>query len=142
MLVDPKINVRLRLTALWTAVTLCYLYGDYFELYTPGKVERLQKGADLLDNPLTLFIASVVMVVPPLMIVISLFLKPKASKWLNIVVGSLFTVMMILIGIGSFIPWYAFYVFLAIVESLLTLLAVKTAWNWPKTEAPEGEATS
>lgn len=132
MLEDPKINVRLKLAALWTAVSLCYLYGDYFELYTPGKVESLQNGENVLNSPLTLFLASVIMVIPPLMIVLSLVLKPKASRWLNILVGGLFTAMMILIAIGSLVPWFAFYVFLAAVESLLTFLAVRTAWNWPK----------
>lgn len=38
---DFKINVKIKLSALWTSATLCYLYGDYFELYVPEKVEVL-----------------------------------------------------------------------------------------------------
>lgn len=134
MLEEPKINVRLRLAALWTAATFCYLYGDYFELYTPGKVESLLSGESGLESPLILFIASVVMAIPPLMIVLSLSLRPKATRLLNIVVGVLFTVMMLLIAIGSLTSWYAFYVFLALLESVLTIIVVKTAWNWPRVE--------
>ena len=81
-----------------------------------------------------LFTASVVMAIPPLMIFLSLVLKPIINKWLNIVFGLLFTVMMILIAIGSLTPWYTFYVFLAIVESILTFMIVWNAWKWPKNE--------
>jgi len=32
---DIKVNIKIKLSALWASVTLCYLYGDYFELYVP-----------------------------------------------------------------------------------------------------------
>lgn len=38
---DLKVNVKITLSALWTSVTLCYLYGDYFDLYVPKKIEGL-----------------------------------------------------------------------------------------------------
>ena len=55
---DFKINVKIKLAALWTSVTLCYLYGDYFELYVPKKVEGLVSGINMLDSPVKLFLAS------------------------------------------------------------------------------------
>lgn len=129
---DFAINVKIKLAALWTSATFCYLYGDYFELYTPEKVNSLISGENVLNTPTTLFIASLVMIIPPLMIVLSLLLKPLLNKWLNIVFGSLFTIMMLLIAIGSLTPWYLFYVFLAIVEAVLTALVVWHAFKWPK----------
>ena len=88
---DFEINIKIKLAGLWTAATFCYLYGDYFELYTPEKVDSLISGENVLNSPMILFIASLIMVIPPLMIVASLFLKPKASKWLNVLFGGLFT---------------------------------------------------
>ena len=129
---DFDINIKIKLAALWTSATFCYLYGDYFELYTPDKVEGLLSGNGGLDSPLILFIASVVMAIPPLMIFLSLVSKPALNRWLNIIFGSLFTAMMILIAVFSLTPWYAFYVFLAIVESILTFMIVWYAWKWPK----------
>ena len=82
MLENPKINIKIKLAALWTAATFCYLYGDYFELYTPDKVEGLISGKNGLESPMILFIASVVMAIPPLMIYLSLVLRPVISKWL------------------------------------------------------------
>lgn len=132
MLENPKVNIKIKLAALWTATTFCYLYGDYFELYTPGKVDSLISGENVLNSPMILFIASIILAIPPLMIFLSLVLKPQMNRILNIGFGLLFTVMMVLIAIGSLTPWYTFYVFLAIVESILTAIIVWYAWKWPK----------
>ena len=129
---DFEINVKLKLAALWISATFCYLYGDYFELYTPGKIDSLLSGDNVLDSPEILLIAALVMVIPPLMVVASLMLKPKLNRWLNIVFGTIFTMLMLLIAVGSLTPWYSFYVFLALVESVLTALVVWHALKWPK----------
>ncbi len=131
ILKDFEINIKIKLAALWTAATFCYLYGDYFELYTPDKVEGLISGENNLESPVILFIASLVMAIPPLMIFLSLILKPIINKTLNIIFGLLFTVMMVLIAFGSLTPWYTFYVFLAIVEATLTFIIVWKAFKWP-----------
>lgn len=127
-------NTKLKLASLWTSTTFCYLYGDYFELYTPGKVEGLLNGDHVLNSPLTLLIASLIMLIPPLMVCLSILLTPKWNKWLNVAFGSLFTAMMLLIALGSLTPWYSFYVLLAIVESTLTAVIVWNAFQWPKEE--------
>ncbi|MCH2084920.1 MAG: DUF6326 family protein [Saprospiraceae bacterium] len=132
MMKDFQINIKIELAALWTSATFCYLYGDYFELYTPEKVESLISGENVLNSPMNLLIASLIMVVPPLMILASLMLKPLPNKWLNIIFGAIFTMMMVLIAFGSLTPWYSFYVFLAIVEAILTTIIVWKAIKWPK----------
>jgi len=129
---DFKINVKIKLSALWAAVTLCYLYGDYFELYLPKKVEGLISGANLLDSPARLFAASVLLAIPAVMVFLSILLKPSLSRWLNIVFGIFFTLIMLLIAVTSLTPWRTFYVFLAIVESIITSLIVWYAWRWPR----------
>jgi hypothetical protein len=129
---DFDINIKIKLAALWTSATFCYLYGDYFELYTPEKVNSLISGENVLNSPIFLFVASLIMAIPPLMIVFSLLLKPTLNKWLNIIFGTIFTIMMILIAYGSLTPWYSFYVFLAILESILTGTIVWNAYKWPK----------
>jgi len=131
---DFKINVRLKLSFLWTSVTLCYLYGDYFELYVPRKVEGLLNGDNLLDSPTKLFLASVLLVIPALMVCSSVTLKPVISKWLNIIFGLFFTAIMTLVGAASISSWRVFYVFLAIVEVCITSLIVWYAWNWQRGE--------
>ncbi|MEQ8627422.1 DUF6326 family protein [Ekhidna sp.] len=132
MLDNPKINIKIKLSALWTSLVFCFLYGDYFELYTPGKVDSLLTGNNVLDSPMTLFIASVILSIPSLMVALSVLLNAKLNRILNISFGMLFTLMMLLIGINSMTPWYSFYVFLAFLESLITIVIIWLAWKWPK----------
>ncbi len=129
---DFTINVKIKLSSLWVAVTLCYLYGDYFELYLPKKVEGLISGVNLLNSPAKLFVASVLLAIPAVMVFFSLLLKPALSRWLNIVFGIFFTLIMVLIAVTSLTIWQIFYDFLAIVESIITSLIVWYAWSWPK----------
>jgi hypothetical protein len=127
---DFKVNVKFKLSALWASVTLCYLYGDYFELYVPHKVAGLLSGENLLDSPMKLFGASILLAIPALMVSLSIILKPLINRWLNIILGIIFTSIMILITLKSLESWLTFYVFLAIVESILTSLIVWYAWRW------------
>lgn len=132
MLEDFKVNLRIRLATLWTAVTLCYLYGDYFELYVPHKTEGLVSGQNMLDSPAKLLLASIMLAIPAMMVFLSISLKPRLCQVLNIVFGVFFTAIMVLIAVTSLTEWRAFYVFLAVVESVLTSFIVVSAWQWPK----------
>ncbi len=132
MLENPKVNIKIKLSLLWTAVLFCYIYADYFELYVPEKVDSLLTGVNILDSPTKLLIASIVLAIPTVMIIASILMKPKISRILNIIFGILFTLMMLLIAVNSLTPWYSFYVFEAILESFITILIVWYAWKWPK----------
>lgn len=131
-----RIDVRIRLAALWASVTLCYLYGDYFELYVPGKVEGLLNGSNLLDSPTKLFLASVLLVIPALMVFLSVTLNALINKWINILFGLFYTAVMILVGATSISAWRAFYVFLAGVEVCITGLVVWNALKWKPDGGP------
>ena len=132
MLENPKVNIKIKLASLWASATFCYLYGDYFELYTPGKIDSLLSGENILDSPTKLLIASMILATSSVMVALSIILKPRINRVLNIVFGILFTVMMLFIGFNSNTEWYGFYVFLAFLESIITALIVWYAWKWPK----------
>lgn len=132
ILEDFKINVKIKLAFLWTSVTLLYLYGDYFELYVPNKTAGLVNGDNLLDSPFKLFLAAFLLAIPALMVFLSILLKPQINKILNLVIGLFFTTIMIFIGITSIVSWRAFYVFYALLESIITIIIVWYAIKWPK----------
>ena len=129
---DFRVNVRIKLSALWTAVMFCYIYGDYFELYVPQKVDGLLNGQNILDTPIKLFIATFILTVPALMIFLSLMLSVKLTKWLNITIGIFFTILTLLVGISSISEWKMFYVFLSFLESIVTIIIIWQAWNWKR----------
>ncbi len=132
MLKNQEVGIKVKLAALWSSVTFCYLYGDYFELYTPDKINSLITGENILDSPTKLLVASMLLAIPSLMVALSVVLGPKITRFLNILFGTLFTVMMIFIGVNSMVKWYSFYVFLAFLESAITITIVWYAYKWPK----------
>lgn len=129
---ELKVNIKIKLSALWASVTFFYIYGDYFELYVPNKVQGIINGNSMLDNPIKLFAASILLAVPALMVCLSVILKTKINRRLNLITGVFFTAIMLLIAVTSISEWRAFYVFYAIVESILTSIIVWYAWKWTK----------
>lgn len=130
---DIKVHVRIKLSALWVSVMFCYIYGDFFGLYKPGKLQGLIEGRMPL-GPTTqgvLVGTSIVMAIPSVMVFLSLVLKPAPNRRANIVFGVLYTAIMLIAMRGA----WAFYIFLGVVEVVLTALIVWYAWNWPKQEA-------
>lgn len=129
---ELKVNIKIKLSALWASVTFLYIYGDYFELYVPDKVSGIISGNSMLDNPVKLFAASLLLAIPALMVCLCIILKPSLNRLLNIIFGIFFTAVMLLIAVTAISEWRAFYVFYAIVESILTSIIVFNAWTWGK----------
>lgn len=126
---DPP--VQLKLSALWTSVMLCYIYGDYFGLFVPGTLKSMFDGQMGSLGPTTqgvLLGTSALITFPALMVALSLLLPPAVNRWLNIALGLIYTVIVILFMSGG---WW-FYEALAIVEIILQLLVVWHAWKWPR----------
>lgn len=126
---EHPVNIRIVLAALWTSVMFCYIYCDYFELYVPGKTEGLVSGSNMLDSPMKLLAAAVLLAIPSLLICLTVLLPAAWSRTLNIVFGIFFTLMMLLIAVTSLTAWRMFYVFFALVESLLTMIITWYAWK-------------
>jgi hypothetical protein len=130
---DPKVNVKIRISALWTSVMFCYIYGDYFGLYVPGTVTDMQTGKMGPLGPATqgvLVGVAVMMAIPSVMVFLSLILRPVISRWLNMVLGAAYTVIILMSMPGA----WNFYVFLGVIEVMLTLSVIWHAWHWPRRE--------
>ena len=132
---DLKIHTKLRLSALWASTMFCYIYCDYFELYTPGKLESMLQGNMGPLGSVTqgvLMGTSILMAVPSLMVFLSIALPARTNRILNIIVGIFFTLLMALMAYT--VDWY-FYKFFAAIETTLTALVVWYTWNWPRNES-------
>lgn len=128
---DIKVHVKIKISALWVSVMLCYIYGDYLGLYQPRKLHGMLEGKMVPLGPATqgvLLGTSVIMAIPAVMVFLSLALKPNLNRWLNIILGVTYTVIILITMPGA----WAFYIFLGSVEAVLTALIVWYAWNWPR----------
>jgi len=129
-----KINVKMKLSALWVALMLVYIYCDIYSLFRTGQIEEMISGR-MGPFPVTqgsLLLASILMIIPAVMVFLSLTLKPKVDRWANIILGVLYTFVNISNLIGE--TW-VYYIFSGVVEIALTLLIVWYAWKWRN---PEG----
>ena len=128
---DIRVHVRFKLSFLWVSVMLCYVYGDYFELYVPGKLQSMLEGRMGPLGPVTqgvLFGTALMMAIPSLMVLLSIALPPTLSRLANILFGAVYTIIMVLAIRGG----WAFYRFFGVVEIALTALVVWYAWTWPR----------
>jgi len=132
---DVKIDVKLKLSALWVAAMFCYLYADVKGLFKPGVMGQIAAGkaAGLQITQAFLLGSAVLMAVPAVMVFLSLALKPKANRWANIVLGTVYTAVIIATLLMPGV--WAYYFFFGVVEIVLTVLIVWYAWRWPKQEA-------
>jgi hypothetical protein len=133
-LTDVMVPVRAKLSSLWAALMFCYIYGDYFGLYVPGKLSGMINGEGPIGSvsQSTLVITSVLLAVPGLMVFLSLVLPPAVCRWANIVFGAFYIIVMALTMPGA----WSFYVLLGIVEIVIGLLTVWYAWRWPRQSHP------
>ena len=133
-LADVKINVKMKLSALWVTLLLIYIYVDIFGFYKPGIIEDILSGKvwQFEITQAWALGALILMMIPSLMVFLSVTLKASVNRWTNIIVGILYIVVGIVTIIGE--TW-AFYIVGHVVGIVLLLIIIWTAWKWPKQEA-------
>ncbi len=131
MLDDLKVHTKIKLAALWASVMSCYVYADYFGLFSPGQLAAMNRGqipplGHSTDG--VMIFVSAIMAVPSLMIFLSVALPAWPNRILNIACGALYT------GIIGLTMWSsAHFIFYGVIEIVLTLLVIFYALRWPRT---------
>ena len=135
-----KINVQMKLSALWVTVMFLYVYADVKAFYKPGHIEGVIAGEveGMQFTQVFLLGGAILMTIPAVMVFLSLILKAKANRWANMSIGIFMTVAILL---SMFMPGvWAYYIFYGSVEVVLTALIVWYAWKWPIQEGGTGQA--
>lgn len=136
---DVRINVEIKLSALWVTLMLLYIYADILGFYSPGtigEVESVEIGGIQITEGF-LFVMAIWMAIPSVMVFLSLALKANANRWVNIITG---IISMIVLGATFFVGEFSMrYTFHAIIEGVLIALILWYAWKWP--EQPSMEFT-
>ena len=131
-LVDIEINVKIKLALFWVALMFFYLYNDLFSFFKPGTVEELVGGSleGIVFTQELLFGAALLMALPSIMIFLSLTLKAKLNRMVNIIVGIFHMVVLVgtLMVPGDLWVYYATYM---VFEAVFIILIVWHAWKWP-----------
>ena len=126
---DFPINIKLKISALWAAIMFCYLYGDYIEIYVPGVIAQAMEVSKSNAIQLEYFAVALLMSIPSVMVFLTLVLKPKLNRWLNILIPALYIAL--LIAVNTETNWW-FYLYLTVLEIIISLVTIWYAWNWPR----------
>ena len=134
---DVKVNVKIKLSALWIALMFLYTYADILGFYAPGNIEELISGeiAGIQMTQELLLGSTILMAIPSVMVFLSLALNAKANRLVNIIVGLVYIVVLGSTFLTGRNP--AYYILFAILKAVLLVLIIWQAWKWP---TQQGEA--
>ena len=138
-LVASSVNVRIKISALWTSMLFVFVYVDLFSLYRADVRADIEAGeiSGFTVNQSFLLATTVYVVIPSLMVSCALVLPPRVDRIANIALGIVYALTIIAgaIGEGNY-----YYILGSAIEVALLAAIVYYAWNWPK-ESPPTSAT-
>ena len=128
------VNVRIKISALWTAMLFVFAYVDLFSLYRRDFRADLEAGEvnGFTINQWFLLGTTVYVVIPSLMVFVALILRPRASRIANITLGIVYALTIIAGAIGE----WGYYILGSAIEVALLAAIVYYAWTWPKQVRP------
>ena len=120
---------NLKLALLWTSLMFLYIYNDYFGMYGSTTIANMQAGqmgplGESTDQ--VMLGVSLMLAVPALMIALSVLLAPNVSRWLNVLLGVLYTFVEVMTLFGARLSYQA----LVVLEIAVTATIVWHALRW------------
>ena len=128
---DTQVDVKLVLCALWIAMLFVFAYVDIFGFLRADVLNAALRGkvtAGLTVNQVYLTFTLIYILLAALMVVLSLLLRPRVNRILNIVVSLLYIITIIGSAIGE--TW-VYYLLGSLIEMVLLVAIARTAWKWP-----------
>jgi Family of unknown function (DUF6326) len=124
------VNVRVKISALWTSMLFVFAYVDLFSLYRSDVRADLEAGeiGGFDVNQAFLLATTAYVVIPSLMVFLALILRPRVDRIVNIALSIVYAVSIVAGAIGE----WNYYILGSAVEIALLAAVVYYAWTWPK----------
>ena len=129
-----NVNVRIKISALWTSMLFVFAYVDLFSLYRPDFRADVEAGeiSGFTINQSFLLGTTAYVVIPSLMVFLSLILRPGVNRIANIALSVMYALTIIAGAIGE----WNYYILGSAIEVVLLAAIVYYAWTWPKEARP------
>lgn len=127
-----KINMQVKLALYWVALMFLYIYNDILSIYQPGHVAELVGGSleGVVFNQSLLISAAVLMALPSLIVILTVTLKSKAAKIINISFGIFHILVLITTQfVGDSKTWIYWRVN-ELFQATILILIIISAWKW------------
>lgn len=133
-IIKNQLDVRITLAVLWIAGMLSSLNGDTYRLSDPSALKSiLENSGSVKITPELLAIMSLVFVVPVLMSVLTLTLRPTASRSANRILGTIYALIILVFWVMALtIESTSYGKIWATAQVVFALMIVWYAWKWPK----------
>ena len=155
---DSALSTKQKLSFLWIFVIANYIFCDFSTLFHPESFDPIYMGENDLGaitfvvEQSRLLSFAIVMELPIMMILLSVFLPYKSNRIANITIGLLMTftiglLMTLFLGLTQFGEKFQYYIFLtlfgantlhfiffSIIEIATTLAITWIAFNWSERE--------
>ena len=132
---DTPVDVKLVICTLWIAMLFVFAYVDIFGFYRADVLDAALDGkvatTEFTVNQVFLTFTLLYILIPTLMVVLSLVLKPRVNRSINIVVSLLYMISILVSCIGE--TW-AYYILGSVVEAILLVGIARVAWTWPSAQ--------
>ena len=125
-----------RLSLVWVFALFNYLYCDVLGLNDRNVLKDLIDGTGAIDMTQGVLLGSaILMEIPIAMVLLSVVLPRRASRWANVAAGAVMTLVQVgslFVGSGP----TSYYLFFSAVEIGATVFVLLYAWTWHQDAAP------
>ena len=125
-----RVNMRIKISALWASMLFVFAYVDLFSLYRPDFRADIAAGeiAGFTINQAFLLGTTLYILIPSLMVFLALVLRPQVNRIANIALSVVYALTIIAGAIGEWNYW----ILGSAVEVGLLGAIVYYAWTWPR----------
>jgi hypothetical protein len=136
---DPEfdsspVSVRIKISALWTAMLFVFAYVDIFGLYRADLRADIDAGqiGGFTVNQSFLLGTTIYVLVPSLMVFAALVLRPGVNRLVNVALSVIYALTIIAGAIGE----WSYYILGSAIEVALLASIAYYAWTWPRLASP------
>ncbi len=130
---ELKVNIRIVIAFLWTAMLFIFAYVDIFGFFRADVLQDALNGKVFIfeANQTFFLLTTIYILIPSLMVFLTLVLKATIAKLANIILSLLYIVTIAGAMVGE--SWWYFLLGSAL-EIILLLVIIIYAWKWPRIE--------
>lgn len=127
---ELKVNTRIVIAFLWTAMLFIFAYVDIFGFFRADVLQDALNGKVFIfeANQTFFLLITIYILIPSLMVFLTLVLKATIAKLANIILSFLYIVTIAAAMVGE--SWWYFLLGSAL-EIMLLLAIIIYAWTWP-----------
>jgi len=129
---EQVVNTRIKIAGLWTSMLFVFAYVDIFAFFRKDILEGALAGkvGEFDANQVFFVFTTVYILIPCLVLFLTLVLKAKTSRIVNITTSAIY--VLTIIGAAAGETW-TYYLLGSAVEVLLLVSIIWFSVKWPKT---------